>query len=895
MILASPEYLVLLPLLAFMAWRWPWLRLLHPLRALCLLLLVLCLCQPKARLFGSGLDLWVLVDRSASAASALQPRLTEWEKILERSKGTDDRVFFVDYADVPGIRGQIDANLFDTPPQFTRTASALQFALSRIDPHRATRMLLLTDGYSTEPLTGLESRLLEEQIGLDYRLSSGDVQNDYQIEKISLPTRVQQSEPFLIELEISGTPDASFPVELWRGGRLLTRSQATLSNGRSVLRFTDRLSQTGSHRYTARIAPEKDQRPQNNFSENWIEVAGGPRLLLITGYLNDPLVPVLQNQGFQLEVVADPATLNLGQLTGAKAVILNNVPAYKLPPDFLRAIPFYVKAQGGGLLMAGGKFSFGSGGYFQSPVDELLPVSMELRQEHRKLAVAMAIVLDRSGSMAAGVTGGRTKMDLANEGSARAVELLGDQDAVAVIAVDSSPHPFVNLSQIGPNRHQINDAVRRIVSMGGGIFVYTGLKAGYEELKKAKMGQRHLILFADAADAEEPGDYKNLLSKMTADGVTVSVIGLGSETDPDAAFLKDVAARGNGRIFFNNNPAELPGVFAQETVAVARSTFIEEAVRLKPTAAWMQLAARPLKWPEGVDGYNLSYLKAEAASAAFTEDEYNAPLVAFWQRGAGRSAAVSFPLGGDFSARIRAWPEYGDFAQTLARWLMGNPLPPGLSLRTRHEGTRLQIELLYDHSWEERLALNAPHIALAVGGEGPILEPAWQRMEPGRFLCAVELDPGKIYRGAVQTGPYTLPFGPVFGGRNEEWNFDRERIAELKALARLTGGGERTDLSKIWQAPRRSGLRDLRPFVLTALLIVFLLEVLVTRLGLHRAEVYAFFRKMPRPRLPQKAPNPPGGNPIPPPLPPEEPTTRPAPPLPAEANRQSLFDKAKMK
>lgn len=77
--------------------------------------------------------------------------------------------------------------------------------------------------------------------------------------------------------------------------------------------------------------------------------------------------------------------------------------------------------------MIGGKYSFASGGYFGSPVEPLLPVSMELKQEHRKLAVALAIVMDRSGSMGMSVSGtSLQKMDLANEGAARAIELLGN-------------------------------------------------------------------------------------------------------------------------------------------------------------------------------------------------------------------------------------------------------------------------------------------------------------------------------------------------------------------------------------------------------------------------------------------------------------------------------------
>ena len=103
------------------------------------------------------------------------------------------------------------------------------------------------------------------------------------------------------------------------------------------------------------------------------------------------------------------------------------MPAFEIPGDFLAALDFFVNEQGGGLLMAGGKQSFGSGGYFESSIDQLLPVSMELKNEHRKLAVAMAIVMDRSGSMGASVDqGGKqlTKMQLANTGAAKAIELL---------------------------------------------------------------------------------------------------------------------------------------------------------------------------------------------------------------------------------------------------------------------------------------------------------------------------------------------------------------------------------------------------------------------------------------------------------------------------------------
>ena len=44
----------------------------------------------------------------------------------------------------------------------------------------------------------------------------------------------------------------------------------------------------------------------------------------------------------------------------------------------------------------------------------------------------------------------------------------------------------------------------------------------------ATAGTRHIILFSDANDSEEPGDYVNLVDKMVKAGITVSVIGLGT-------------------------------------------------------------------------------------------------------------------------------------------------------------------------------------------------------------------------------------------------------------------------------------------------------------------------------------------------------------------------------
>lgn len=828
---AAPEWFLLVPLLLIVGFAWRRLKLWLPLRALCLVLLVMALTQPEIRRLGRGLDLWVLVDRSASAADGMAARLGEWETLLSRSKGFDDRLFFVDFADVPVVRAQGTGD-YSESVQATRTQLALRHALAQMSTGRASRVLAITDGFSTEPLGDIGERLIRQHVGLDYRLVAPPSAIDYGIDDLRLPARVQPGEPFILELDVSGTPDATVPFAVRRDGQALSTGSVVVRDGKGQARFTDRLATGGAHHYEVRLTPAEDARVGNNRAQNWIEVTAGPRLLLVTNYPDDPVAGILRRQGFDVLATTEYSSLNAGSLTGVRAVILNNVPAFKLPADFLYALDLYVQAQGGGLLMAGGRNSFGAGGYFQSAVDALLPVSMELRMEHRKLAVALAIVMDRSGSMSASVAPGVEKIDLADEGAARAIGLLGPQDAVTVFAVDTEPHNIVPLTRLGDvNRSALTDQVRRIGSEGGGIYVYVGLKAGWEELKKSPAGQRHLILFSDAADSVEPDDYQALVGEMVAGGATVSVIGLGTPEDKDAALLRDIAERGGGRVFFNEDATALPALFAQETATMARSAFLKDPVGVKPTAGWLELAARPLSWLTEVDGYNLSYLKPGATAAAFSGDEYAAPLVAYWQRGLGRTAAVSFPLGGDYSQRVRGWAAYGDFLQTLARWLMGSDTPAGLALRPRVNGSVLELDLLYSAAWEERLAKSAPQIVVAEGASGPARPLVWERLEPGRFHASVPLQPGQWMRGAVQVDKYALPFGPVASGVDPEWRFDRARIAELQAVAQASGGGAVTDLSKVWQVPRQPEFTGTRNWLLTALLAVFLAEVLATRLG----------------------------------------------------------------
>jgi hypothetical protein len=233
-----------------------------------------------------------------------------------------------------------------------------------------------------------------------------------------------------------------------------------------------------------------------------------------------------------------------------------------------------------------------------------------------------------------------------------------------------------------------------------------------------------------------------------------------------------------------------------------------------------------------VGGYNLSYAREGSTVALVSQDEYLAPLVASCRRGLGRSAAISFPLAGDHSEQARDWTAYGDFVQTTVRWLMGMDLPPGLALKHRAQGARLDIDLLYDSElWAETFSSSPPKIRLLQSNaETPTaFNVPWRRISPGQFSISREFEEGSIIRGAVQVGRNAVPFGPITLGSSIEWAFDAESLAQLRSGSRQTGGRELTNLADAWLRPQYIHDSSLRLPLFICLLVLILFEALIAR------------------------------------------------------------------
>jgi hypothetical protein len=299
-------------------------------------------------------------------------------------------------------------------------------------------------------------------------------------------------------------------------------------------------------------------------------------------------------------------------------------------------------------------------------------------------------------------------------------------------------------------------------------------------------------------------------------------------------------------------------------------------------------------WLKQVDGYNLSYAREDATVSLVSTDELLAPLVVHGRRGLGCSAAVSFPLGGEFSETARKWPGYGDFLQTMGRFLMGEDTPPGIALRHRLDGTRLTLDLLYDTAtWSDQLTAIPPRVRLQDHPGSPTLDLPWRRIAPGHFSLTRDLDEGSIVRGAVQVGGNALPFGPLSVGSSVEWAFEPERLTELRAVSNQTRGRELLDISKAWLRPPLVAETSLRIPLGIALILLMLVEARRTRTDWKFPQL-AFPQGLPKwPRI-HAARQKPVKNAVATPEVPAEPTSQPILP-PEESTRSARFQRAKDK
>ena len=704
----------------------------------------------------------------------------------------------------------------------TDIASAIETAAGFLPPGYVPEIVLLSDGNETlndALVAANRSRFPINCVPLPTRSEP-----EVQVSAVNVPSEVREGEPFFVEVIVQSNHEDTAKIEVYQGDIKVIGEQRKLKVGENRFRFQQSVERARLAAYTVRVSGmEQDTLLDNNMDTGLVYAAGKPRVLIIE---SDPnlirdLAYSLEEEGIESDVRPPqgmPETL--ADLQNYELLILSNVPATSLSQLQMEMARTYVQELGGGLIMLGGEQSFGLGGYYKTALEEVLPVRSDFEKEKETPSIAMMLVIDKSGSM------GGEKIEMAKSAARGAAELLGRRDKLGVLAFDGDTFVISEL-QSARNKGKISDDIARI-DAGGGTVMYPAMDMAYQNLLQANAKLKHVILLTDGISA--PGDFEGLAQEMVSNKITVSTVAVGSGAGTD--LLESIARYGKGRYYFTEDAAQVPQIFAKETVTASKSAideqpFLPQVVRATHALADLDMDSAPF-----LLGYVMTRPKPTCEVILSTEK--GDPLLAWWRYGLGMTVAFTSDAKSRWAAEWMTWEGFGKFWTQVIRHAMRKSDARGIIVSTDRKGNRSNLRI--DAVNELGQYLNQADVELT------LIDPQLKRHKsnllqsaPGRYTAAFDSDQSGAYHLEIALKKNDKVIYRQSRGMNVGYS-DELRIQPtnetlLRKISEVSGGVYSPSVDDLVRKSRETASRPIRlwPYLCSLAAALLLIDVALRR------------------------------------------------------------------
>ena len=618
-------------------------------------------------------------------------------------------------------------------PAGTNIQQAMEQAAAAVSGNGGL-LLLYTDARETQ---GHAARAAESLAARGLRVYAALPQllpRDVRVAAISAPAQAPLGASVPIRVRLASTVPAKAAVRLERRppGPAAPAAEVSVDPraGAEVL-FGDAPQIPGLYAYRVEISSSADDWPENDRASCLVRIGEGFDAAYVYGgdAPGGALARLRAKAPAGVRIRSVPAAGFTRPEPGEAAVILDNVPAWALGPETPADLARRVADGGLGLLALGGDSSFGAGGYGESPLEDLLPVSSRAGV---RPPLDIVLVIDASGSMNEAAEG-LTKLALAKLAVLDLRPALSPADRIGVVAFAGEPRVAAPLAPAS-DWDRLRDRLVEIQA-GGGTRITPAVTAALALFAPAGADAkrvRHVLLLSDGRSADF--DVAALAAACRAEGVSLSAVATGP--DADQGRLAQLAGDAGGRLYASAGVARqtLRDTFLRD-MAWKRGEGLRTGTR--PTA-WH--AAEPV-WSDlgpplpAVAAFNLTQPKPAAGLLWTADGRPPAPLLAVWRRGLGKVAAMPWPV----SQAAGKWADgdtLGGYLAAVLAWLYQPAAPRDWTARLVQRGPAWWVRV------EDRpaaIARSLPAPAAAAWGEGDA------RPRP---LPLVQVAPG-VYEGMV--------------------------------------------------------------------------------------------------------------------------------------------------
>jgi Mg-chelatase subunit ChlD len=633
--------------------------------------------------------------------------------------------------------------------------------------------------------------------------------------------------PLEAVVESRAPAERSAALALAVNGAALLPAPVALAPGTTLVRLPYRFEAPGNVLLEARLllAPGEPEAPGHVTAAMTVT---GPRRVLVVSEHDRPVVALaLARRGMDVEVTA-PSGLDAraARLADYHLVVLDDVARNDIADAALEALARRV-ADGGALVATGGGHLFGDAGFVGTPLERILPVTLQSQrpEPRQRDPIAIYLLIDRSNSMgyASSALGYGQKMEYAKRAALAVLDQLGPRDLVGAIAFDSQPYELGPLVPLADGRAALAAKIGRL-QYGGGTDFKDALDTARRALVAAGNRVRHIVLLTDGDTNRRAEDHDELIAALARDEVTVTTIRIGSDT-VNLDLLERISSATGGAFHHVDDVEALPQLMISDTqhlvdAAAARRELAPHVAEPGGLLAGLDDDDFP-----PVSRWALTQAKRGADVRLYVDDgERRVPLLATWQYELGRVAVV--PL--DFQAGAAGWPTWPGFAKLwsqLATWAAPRALPSERRLVARRAGAGTLVVL-------DTMADDAGPFTVRVDRGDPVaLRPAGRR----RFEAVVPaLAPGvhAATLGSGQGDEATDLVVPERASDSREFRVDGPDLALLERLAAVTGGRVGPEPADVLVA--RPGVRrramPLDPFLVPLALALVLADVALRRL-----------------------------------------------------------------